>query len=136
MQYWDVTATPAPKIVTCTLAAATRVDVGLSDVAVDTCTGAPPPSGIVDRSGPVEPMVFVVPKASQQTAITAEEAYFVFGFGAPGQAKPWIDPNFLMIRNPSSGTEQVIAHEIGMPAARWKGMDKGGSGGVVTGVSA
>ena len=120
---------------TCTLTAATHVDVGLSDVWVDTCTGAQPKAGVKDTSGPVEPMLFVVPKASQQLAITAEEAYLVFAFGSASQAKPWTVETNLAIRNPTSGTEQVIAHNINLPAGRWKGMDKGGSGGVVTAVS-
>jgi ABC-type phosphate transport system substrate-binding protein len=138
VEYWDPNA-PATgggtgAVVTCTLTAPTHVDVGLSDVWVDTCTGAQPKAGVKDTTGPVEPMLFVVPEASQQKAITAEEAYFVFGFGASGQAKPWTVEANLAIRNPTSGTEQVIAHNIGVPAGRWKGMDKGGSGGVLTAV--
>ncbi|HEY0482392.1 MAG TPA: hypothetical protein VGD37_32955 [Kofleriaceae bacterium] len=122
-------------VTTCTLTAPTHVDVGLSDVWVDTCTGAQPKAGVKDTTGPVEPMLFVVPKASQQQAITAEEAFFAFGYGASGQARPWTVETNLAIRNPTSGTEQVLAHNIGLPAGRWKGMDKGGSGGVVTAVA-
>lgn len=131
--YWDTTTTPGQWI-SCDLPAAVHVDVGLSDVWVDTCTGAQPKAGVKDINGPVEPMLFVVPKNSQQIAMTAEEAYFVFGFGAAGQAKPWTVEANLAIRNPTSGTEQVIAHNINVPAGRWKGMDKGGSGGVLTAV--
>jgi hypothetical protein len=135
VKYFDADAlamaTPVPKTCDIDAAAPVHVDVGLSDVWVDTCTGAQPdPTLVKDTTGPVEPMVFVVPKASQQTAITAEEAYFVFGFGAPGQARPWIVETNLFIRNPTSGTEQIIAHNINVPAGRWKGIDKGGSGGV------
>jgi ABC-type phosphate transport system substrate-binding protein len=132
VEYFDVAANA---VTTCTLTAPTHVDVGLSDVWVDTCTGAQPKAMVKDSSGPIEPMLFVVPKASTQLAITAEEAYFVFGFGAAGGAKPWLVEANLAIRNPTSGTEQVIAHNINMPAGRWKGLDKGGSGGVVTAVS-
>jgi hypothetical protein len=132
VEYFDATASA---VTTCTLTAPAHVDVGLSDVWVDTCTGAQAKAGVKDTTGPVEPMLFVVPKASQQQAITAEEAYFVFGFGAPGQARPWTVEANLAIRNPTSGTEQVIAHNINVPAGRWKGMDKGGSGGVLTAVS-
>jgi ABC-type phosphate transport system substrate-binding protein len=135
VQYWDVTSTATNKIVTCTLTTPTHVDVGLSDVWTDTCTNAQPPASVMDTTGPVEPMLFVVPKASQQRAITAEEAYFVFGYGAAGLAMPWNVENNLAIRNASSGTEQIIAHEINVPAGRWKGVDKGGSGGVVTAIS-
>lgn len=130
VEYWNATGA----LVTCTLTVPTHVDVGLSDVWVDTCTGAQPKAGVKDVTGPVEPMLFVVPKNSPQTAITAEEAYFVFGFGATGRVQPWSVEANLAIRNPTSGTEQVIAHNINVPAGRWKGMDKGGSGGVLTAV--
>jgi ABC-type phosphate transport system substrate-binding protein len=135
VEYWDPTAkSGAGDLVTCTLNTLTHVDVGLSDVWVDTCTGAQPKAGVKDTTGPVEPMLFVIPKASPLMAITAEEAYFVFGFGAAGQVTPWTVEANLAIRNPTSGTEQVIAHNISVPAGRWKGMDKGGSGGVLTAV--
>jgi ABC-type phosphate transport system substrate-binding protein len=132
VEYFDM-ATSA--VVTCTPTAPMHVDVGLSDVWVDTCTGAQPVASVKDVTGPIEPMLFIVPKASQQAAITAEEAYFAFGFGATGQAMPWTVEANLAIRNPTSGTEQVIAHNINVPAGRWRGMDKGGSGGVLTAVS-
>lgn len=83
--YYDSTGTA----LSCDLAAAgTPVDVGMSDVFVESCTGQTAPAGVGQFSGPVEAMLFVVPKASQQTAITAEEAFFVFGYGAAGMAKP------------------------------------------------
>jgi ABC-type phosphate transport system substrate-binding protein len=129
--YYDATGTA----LTCDLdAAGTHVDVGLSDVWTDTCTGQLPPAGVVDISGPVEPMVFIVPKASMQVAITSEEAYFVFGFGAQGQAMPWVNEMMLFVRNALSGTEQVVAHAIAVPAGRWKGIDKGNADGVIAAV--
>jgi ABC-type phosphate transport system substrate-binding protein len=112
----------------------THVDVGLSDVWVDTCTGLLPPQGVKDISGPVEPMAFVVPKASMQQAITAEEAYFIFGYGASGQAMPWVNEMLLFVRNALSGTQQVVAHAIAVPAGRWTGIDKGGADGVISAV--
>jgi ABC-type phosphate transport system substrate-binding protein len=113
----------------------THVDVGLSDVWVDSCTGSLPPAGTVDIPGPVEAMVFVTPKAATgQLAITSEEAYFVFGYGAAGQAMPWINESLLFVRNALSGTQQIIAHAIAVPAGRWKGIDKGGSTGVIAAV--
>lgn len=109
----------------------THVDVGLSDVWVDTCTGLLPPAGVKDISGPVEPMAFIVPKASTQIAITAEEAYFVLGYGMPGQAMPWTNETLMFVRNALSGTQQVVAHAISVPAGRWKGIDKGNADGVI-----
>jgi ABC-type phosphate transport system substrate-binding protein len=134
--YYDPNATaPASKIVSCTLTAPVHVDVGVSDVSASTClqvaSGAA--NGVKDTPGPVEPMLFVIPKASftnGNKAITAEEAYFVFGYGAAGQAKPWIVEADLARRNAQSGTQLTIAANISVPAGVWKGVDKGGSGGV------
>lgn len=121
----------------CDLAAAgTPVDVGMSDVFVDSCTGAPPPDGVGQFSGPVEAMLFVAPKASQATAITVDEAYFVFGFGADGMAKPWTVEANLMRRNSQSGTQGILASNIFVPAGRWKGLDKKNSDGVLAAVIA
>lgn len=131
--YYDTTGAA----LTCDLDAnGTHVDVGLSDVWVDSCTGQLPPAGTKDYSGPVESMLFVVPKASTQIAITSEEAYFVLGYGASGQAMPWTNEALMFVRNALSGTQQIIAHAIAVPAGRWKGIDKGGSQGVADAVSA
>ena len=140
--YYDPNATtPASKLVSCTLTAPVHVDVGVSDVSASTClqvaSGAA--GGVKDTSGPVEPMLFVVPKASftaGNKAITAEEAYFVFGFGTAGQAKPWIVETDLARRNAQSGTQLTMAYNISVPAGVWKGVDKGGSGGVRDGLIA
>jgi ABC-type phosphate transport system substrate-binding protein len=122
--YYDMTGAALP----CDLdPAGTHVDVGLSDVWVDTCTGLQPPATVKDTTGPVEAMLFVVPKASTQIALIAEEAYFVFGFGAAGQAMPWLNNAYMFARNALSGTQQIIAHTISVPAGRWKSMDMGGS---------
>jgi ABC-type phosphate transport system substrate-binding protein len=131
--YYDGTGTA----LSCDLdAAGTHVDVGLSDVWVDTCTGQAVPAGVHDTTGPVEAMLFVVPKASTQTALTAEEAYFIFGYGATGLAMPWVNELTLLVRNALSGTQQIIAHNIAVPAGRWKGKDMGGSQQVADGVAA
>lgn len=130
--FYDATGTAQ----TCDLdAAGTHVDVGVSDVYGTTCTGAALPANVSDNQGPVQTMVFIVPEASTQTAIWAEEAYFVFGFGTNGGVTPWVDETLLMVRNALSGTQQMVAYAIGVPAARWKGVDKGGSQAVLDGVS-
>ncbi len=130
--YYDATGTA----LSCDLdPTGTHVDVGVSDVYADTCTGLPLPASVQQFSGPIQAMLFIAPKASQQVAITAEEAYFVFGFGAAGQAMPWTTETQLFVRNALSGTQQMIAHEVAVPAGRWKGVDKGGSQAVVDAVS-
>jgi hypothetical protein len=77
-------------------------------------------------------MTFVVPTASSQTVISAEAAYFVFGFGQTGQVTPWDDESQYFVRNQNSGTQTMLGMAIHVPANRWKGIDSGSSGGVLT----
>jgi ABC-type phosphate transport system substrate-binding protein len=99
------------------------VDVGISDVFPTTCFNLPNglPSDVEDFAGPVQPMVFVVPKLSKQLSISAEAAYFVYGFGKTSGVSPWDDPPFLFTRDGTSGTEQMIAAAIGVTPAQWQG---------------
>lgn len=96
-------------------------DMGVGDVSIRTCTGADTPTGIGDFSSFVEPFGFVVPPNSQQTAITATEAYFIFKFGgqAGRQVPPWTDPNLIVIRNTSSSTQLTIGMNIGILGTMW-----------------
>jgi ABC-type phosphate transport system substrate-binding protein len=112
------------------------VDIGVSDVFPTTCPNIMLPSGQKDFQGPIQTMTFVVPAGSNETSISAEAAYTVFGYGGSMyQVMPWIDPLQLHIRNQGSGTQQMIATAIGLAASKWKGHDEGGSSGVVTAVA-
>jgi hypothetical protein len=98
------------------------LDVGVSALFVQACNPDPPPAGIALFQGPVQPYLFVVPEASTETALTSEEAYFVFGFGDQGQAKPWIDENFMFIRTSTKSTLLTLAAAIEVPADNWQGI--------------
>jgi ABC-type phosphate transport system substrate-binding protein len=115
----------------------------LSDVDPTLCPGAPALTGVKDFQGPVNNMVMVVPTTSTQQAISAEEAYLVFGMGAGGQVMPWIDPTYYFIRTPDSGTRAMIAANIGTGTHAWQGVSKDpttmvnfGSGDVLKNVAA
>jgi ABC-type phosphate transport system substrate-binding protein len=108
------------------------VDIGVSDVFASTC-GVEAPAGVqtADYEGPIQPMTFVVPVNSTQKSISAEAAYMAFGKGGnQGRATPWLDPTLFFVRNASSGTQQMIARAISVPADKWWGVDRGGSDGV------
>jgi hypothetical protein len=98
-------------------------DIGVSDVFASTCIALPGglPSNVQDFLGPVQTMTFIVPHASTQTTISAEAAYYVFGFGAASGADPWVNESFIFHRNDQSGTQRMIARAIGVDAAVWKG---------------
>lgn len=104
------------------LAVSPTLDLAVSDVFYERCkNGAALPAGFKDYLGPVETMVMLVPKQSTQTAITAEEAYYLYGFGGFGDAAPWTDENSVCIRSASSGTQGLWSAAIGVAAGSWRG---------------
>jgi ABC-type phosphate transport system substrate-binding protein len=121
-------------------AAGQHVDVGVSDVFATSCSGITTvPADVKDTFGPIQAMLFVISKANPtpQQAITAEEGYFVFGFGgAAGMVSPWTNVALQFIRNSGSGTQTMTTTAIGIPPDKMKGVDSGGSGGVLSMVGA
>ncbi len=120
------TAKPSP---TCTMdvAGGMPVDIAISATFVSSCTQAAPPTPLGLVQGPIQSYAFIVPKASAQQVITAEEGYFTFGFGNGGQVSPWSDELFMFIRPATKSTILTIAAAIGVPAAKWKGQRKNAS---------
>lgn len=118
--------------VQCSFGSGAPVDVGISDVFSTSCNAAyTPNSRIAEYLGPVQPMTFVVPTASQEKSISAEMGRVVFGRGSTDpQAAPFTDPNLYFIRNSSSGTQQMISRAINVDARQWWGVDRGGSSAV------
>jgi hypothetical protein len=115
---YDGTSTPP----TCTPPSGGVVpDIADSVVFIDACP-LTKPADVGDFRAAAQPFSFVVPLASSQQAITAEEAYFVFGFGAvAGMVTPWIDSALAFILPVTKGTILNLAAMIGVPAAKWQG---------------
>lgn len=114
------------------IAGGVPIDIALSDVAYQTCTGSPTPANLGDFLGPAESMLFVTPRSSPQVAISAEEAYYMLGFGQFGDVQPWNNENLMCIRTSTSGTQRLIAANISLPADRWRGKTNAGSVDVIT----
>lgn len=108
------------------------IDIALSDVGYSTCTNQALPATLGDFQGPIEAMVFITGKESTQVAITAEEAYYLFGFGQFGDVRPWNDESMLCVRSGTSGTQRLIAANIGVAGPRWFGKVNAGSAEVIT----
>ncbi len=125
----DSTWTPASPTLTCELPAAKVPDVANSALFNSACASgqSPPPANVRLAEGPVQAYVMAVPQASTQTAITYEEAYFVFGFGQAGMVAPWISETELFIRTVTKSTLLAWAANIGVPAAKWRGVPFDGS---------
>lgn len=120
-----VTTSAAP---TCAYTTPVYVDIGNSALFNSACITAPPPANVHLTLGPRQGYVLAMAKGTDQTAITAEEAYFVFGFGptllaAMGAAiAPWTDEAQLSIRTTTKSTLLAWAANIAVPAARWHGI--------------
>jgi len=111
------------------------IDVGNSATFVSSCKpGMTPPTVKIVR-GPVQAYLFIVPSASSQTAITAEEGYFTFGFGAQGGVTPWINESLMFIRTQTKSTILTPAAAIGVPASKWFGVRRDKSSEVLKDVS-
>lgn len=132
----DPAWTPSAASPSCTIDAAGHdVELANSALFVQSCNPDAPPAGIALFQGPVQAYVLAVPKASSQVAMTAEEAYFVFGFGAAGKVEPWTDESLLFVRPATKSTLLTWAATIGVPAAKWKGVAKDKSSEVLNAVS-
>jgi hypothetical protein len=119
--------------VSCALGpAGAPVDVGESDIFSSTCAGyGPPGPGFAEYLGPIQAMVFVVPGASTQQAISAEAARAVFGMGGDdGGAKPWTNPDLYFVRNQNTGTQQMIGKAINVSPKEFWGIDRGSAAAV------
>jgi hypothetical protein len=117
------------------------IDVAISALFVQSCGlgGAPSGSNLALIQGPVQAYTFIVPTASDQSAIWAEEAYYAFGFGnanpiAPTY-NPWNDEQSMFVRPATKSTLVATAKNIAVPPNKWKGVPEAGSSDVVTAVS-
>jgi hypothetical protein len=120
----DPTWLPSSATCTCTPDPTVGVlpDIGNSALFISSCTTETPPATVNFTNGPIQAYVMAVPKASDQIAITFEEAYFVFGFGMAGMVQPWIDETQMFIRTVTKSTLLTWAANIAVPANKWKGV--------------
>lgn len=127
--------TPASPTLTCTAPTGGVVpDIANSALLNSACTTETPPATVHLQQGPVQAYVMAVPVASSQLAITYEEAYFVFGFGAAGMITPWVDEAQMFIRTVTKSTLLAWGANISVPADKWKGMRFDGSPAVVSAI--
>jgi len=130
------TAMPEP---TCTTGAdGVTLDFAISALFVDSCGLGDTPAGLAQVQGPIQAYTFIVPSASEQTAIWAEEAYYAFGFGAANPLapsyNPWNNEQFLFIRPTTKSTLVATAKNINVPPNKWKGVQEPASSDVIAAV--
>lgn len=125
----DPAWTPMTPNLTCTIPAGAGVvpDVANSALFNSACpNGATTPAHVRAVNGGTQAYVLAVPEASTQTAITFEEAYFVFGFGSAGMITPWVDEAQMFIRALTTSTLLAWAANITVPGPKWKGAQQAG----------
>jgi len=132
----DPAWTPASATLSCTPPATGVVpDVANSALFNSACTTEVAPATVHLTQGPAQAYVMAVPTVSSQTAITFEEAYFVFGFGAAAMIAPWIDEAQMFVRTVTKSTLLAWAANISVPGDKWKGIKLDGSPMVVSGIN-
>jgi hypothetical protein len=126
--------------VSCTLpAGGVLPDIGNSALFNSACTQTAPPATVALTYGPRQGYVLATPRGSSANAITAEEGYFIFGFGPTMLAAmnasiaPWTDQAQLFIRTLTKSTLLAWAANLGItPATKFQGTQFDGSPMVVS----
>lgn len=102
------------------------VDFGHMGNTADFCPNVTLPSDVGDFTGPIQTLNIVVSPSSSQQSISAEALYFIYGFGASGQAAPWTNPAHVLQRSATSFAQLFLAAAIGVPTTAFKGGVTGG----------
>ena len=111
------------------------IDIGVSNLFSATCNTDTATFvsglGVNDYRGPVVPFVLSVPATSTETVISAEAAHMVFGRGGRANgdgslmdAMPWTNPTYYFIRNSGAGSTVLTSLVIGVPKAKFWGVDR------------
>jgi hypothetical protein len=135
VNYWDDTGTMQSCTITNLLGQ--PADLGVAGTYATYCPGITAvPSTVGDFKGPVQAYDFLVPSASTETAISAQAAYFVYGFGATStySVSPWLTEANIITRNNQSAAAIIIALGTNVPLATLnaQGTDGKSNGGTVT----
>lgn len=130
-QYWDATGTQQ----TCDFESGAVTDIAVSDLFANSCS-ITLPANVADFAGAVDAGVFITSPASTRTVISANAAYFVFGFGASSMVSPWVDESQMFVRTLTASPQIILGLGIGVPAARWRGTAQGSSAAVIASIAA
>ena len=133
--YYTVDPTDSTKIITnsCNLSGNTMASIGVSDVSFDSCQGAAKPATIGEWAGPQQAMLIIVPEANvTTTAISSEQAAAIWGCGSKSGVSGFSDEGAIQQRSSTSGTQILVARNIGVPETLFKGFGNSSGGVVVT----
>jgi hypothetical protein len=133
--YYTADPTDSSKTVinSCNLSGNTMASVGISDVAFDSCQGLSKPATIGEWAGPVQSMLIIVPKDNYTTtSMSSQQAAAIWGCGQKSGVGNFTDETAIQQRSQTSGTQILIAKNIGVPESAFKGVPNGSSGALLT----
>jgi hypothetical protein len=122
--YYTVDPTDSTKVVTnsCNLSGNTLASIGVSDVSFESCQNTTRPPTVGEWRGPEQAMLLVVPKANvTTTALSAQQAAAIWGCGAQGNVAPFTNTGGIQQRSATSGTQILVARNIGVPETAFVG---------------
>jgi hypothetical protein len=129
----DATQSSGVAISLCTLPGGAKPAIGVSDVAFESCQGTALPASIGEWRGPVQSMLIVVRKENvTTTAMSDKQAAAIFGCGAKGNQAPFLNDSAIEVRTPTSGTEIMVARNIGVPETAFKGSQNSSGSALIT----
>lgn len=120
----DPTWTPLSVSPTCDPdAGGNDIGLGIGATFLSSCANLPAaPAGLAQTKGPTQSYGFIVPEASSQIALTAQEGYFAYGFTqGTGMAAPWVNQALRYSRGPTASTALTCSSAIGLKASQLKG---------------
>jgi len=88
--------------------------------AADFCPDRSLPGDIGDFLGPIQTVNVFSHINSTEDSISAEALYFAYGFGAEGEASPWVEESYLWGRNATSFVHLFLAEAINVPPTNFK----------------
>ena len=113
---------------TCNLSGVTMALIGVSDASFESCQNAAKPAGIGEWFGPQQAMLIVVPKANlTTTTISSDQAAAIWGCGAKGNVAPFTNSNEIFQRSSTSGTQILVARNIGVSESAFQAIGCGSS---------
>jgi hypothetical protein len=112
----------------CTLAGNTMASIGVSDVSFESCQSTARPASLGEWFGPEQAMLIVVPERNVSlTALSSQQAAAIWGCGQQGNQGPFVDETAIQQRSSTSGTQILVARNIGVPETAFKGQTNASS---------
>jgi hypothetical protein len=136
--YWD-TSDPKDPVKLCDARVGGQ-PVSFSHMGNDAtfCPNGEVPDGVGDFIAPIQTLNIITDKDSNELSISAEALYFIYGFGATGQASPWTDGTGVFKRQFDSFASLLLGAAIDVPSAAFKwsaGNEKASQGAVITAIT-